>query len=271
MEYNKIEKIVVAPQIVIYKNLFKNSKELIEKLKNNSVESCFMDWKVWYGQGERRFSEFNKNREYKNEENKYLIEICDAFEFIKRDYFESFENEKGIWPSFIKDWSKVKEQKSNYEIDYFRYDLESVNKMKQDLLMDYHVDEFPMISDFKTRRHVITVNFYLNDDYEGGEICAYDSVSNKSYKYKPSIGDAVVMPSTEPFYHAVKSFKGSDRYFLRIFVDYQRDPDEHWVANYSIKSNDPTAEIEVIEGDYIKNSLQIIKIDSNEININDRL
>ena len=269
MEYNKIEKIVVAPQIVIYKNLFKNSKSLIEALQFYNEQSCFRDWKDWYGQGKRRFSNFNRNHKYNNKEEKYLIEICNAFEFIKKDYFNDFENEKGIWPSFIKNWSKVKEEKSDYEIDYFRYNIDSVNKINKDLLMDYHVDEFPMISDLKTRRHVITVNFYLNNDYDGGEICAYDSISNKSYKYKPETGDAVVMPSTEPFYHAVKFFKNADRYFLRLFVDYQRDSDEHWVVNYSLKSDNHLLEIEDIEANYIKNNLQLIKISSDEINVNE--
>jgi hypothetical protein len=269
MDYNKIEKIVVAPQIVIYKNLFKNSNALMESLKTYTPESCFLDWKDWYGQGQRRFSDFNRNYTYNNGEQEYLLEICDAFEFIKKDYFEQFGDEKGIWPSFIKDWSKVKEQKPEYEIDYFKYDLESVSKIKQELLMQYHVDEFPMISDFKTRRHVITVNFYLNDEYDGGEICAYDSISNKSYRYKPGIGDAVVMPSTEPFYHAVKCFEGADRYFLRIFVDYKRDPDEHWVANYSLQGDNPITEIENVESEYIKKDLQTIKISSQEVNVNE--
>ena len=87
--------------------------------------------------------------------------------------------------------------------------------------MDYHVDDYLTELDVQMMRHIATANLYLNNEYSGGEICVYDSISNKSYKYKPGPGELVIMPSTKPFYHAVKSFSGYDRYFLRSFFDYK--------------------------------------------------
>ena len=56
-----IEKLVVAPQIVIYKNIFKYSKELIDLLENDNMDSLFSPWREWYEQG------YRKNVEYIND------------------------------------------------------------------------------------------------------------------------------------------------------------------------------------------------------------
>jgi hypothetical protein len=266
-----MKKHVIAPQIVVYKNIFKNSKELINLLENDNKDLIFESWRDWYSQGHRKDAVFNKSMEPKNKNNEdsvkehlYLKEICDAVDFIKSDYFSDFEKEKGVWPSFITNWGKVKENTDNYYIDYFRYDHNKNHYGSDKMLMDYHVDEFPILNQIKTRRHVITINFYLNDEYDGGEICAYDSVSKKSYRYKPTPGDAVVMPSTEPFYHGVKEFKGHNRYFLRLFVDYEVDKDNVWTQKYSLNDNDTKNEIEKQEDEYVKKDLQLIVISSSE-------
>jgi hypothetical protein len=81
----------------------------------------------------------------------------------------------------------------------------------------------------------------------------YDSVSNKSYMYKPKPGDAVIMPSTSPFYHAVKNFYNSDRYFMRSFFSYQVNGID---LNYD--------QVEKEKDDYAKNNLQQINIFTTE-------
>lgn len=263
-----IKKIVIAPQIVVYKNIFKNSKNIIDLLSNDSNDSLFDSWRQWYNQGYRKDAKYNINDQISlndsprtSFEKKYLNEIALAVEFIRDDYFNQFEKNNGIWPSFIEDWSKLKSKQEMYYIDFFRYDVNSiVQEFNRDLMMEYHVDEFPVPNQIKPRRHVATINFYLNDEYSGGEICVYDSVSNKSYKYKPNPGDAVIMPSTEPFYHAVKFFENNDRYFLRAFIDYDITNDKEWSEQYSLDRSMAMSVTEKLEQEYIKNDKQIIKI-----------
>jgi hypothetical protein len=96
------------------------------------------------------------------------------------------------------------------------------------------------------------MNYYLNDNYSGGEICAYDSISDKSYQYKPKPGDVVVMPSTAPFYHAVKSFDEADRYFLRTFIDYPVNETSEDQYNWD--------EVQTKEEEFIKNNMQRTKV-----------
>lgn len=245
------EKIIVAPQIIIYKNLFKNSENLIKELEHDKDDSLFSKWETWYSQGYRKQATFNSKELLSSNEFIYLKEIYDNIDYIKKDYFEMFKGNNGIWPSFIKDWDHIIEQKDIVYIDYFKYNSRSQNHDKNLNAMDYHVDDFLLDSDSNGMRHVITINFYLNNSYSGGEICAYDSYSGKSYKYKPNPGDAVVMPSTAPFYHAVKDFD-SERYFLRSFVDYYVDGKNDWDELLKNQKN------------YVLNDMQIIKIESVE-------
>lgn len=257
------EKIIVAPQIVIYKNIFKHSEKLISLLANNSEDLKFSNWREWHKQGMRR--EVFIDREYLLEDNlknnkeelKILTNIFNIVNFINIDYFNEFGGSKGVWPSYITDWNIFEKPIDQMYIDYFRYDLkEAKNLKKENIMMEYHVDEFVNLNEFKPKRNVITINFYLNNDYDGGEICAYDFLSKKSYKYKPNPGDVVVMPSTHPFYHAVKSYQNSDRYFLRTFIDY--------VINNNEYNNFDWDKIKKEEQVFVENNLQQIKVFANE-------
>lgn len=254
-----LDKLIIAPQIVVYKNILKDSKNILSSL--NTEDSLFTGWQPWYEQGERAAALFDRS---KNEEG-YLKDIVNCVDLIKEDYFNDFEKEKGIWPSFIENWEELKLNKNLVDLDAFKYNSAKFNMYPiNEPLMEYHVDEFPIANQGKRKRHVVTINFYLNDDYKGGEICAYDSISNKAYKYKPLAGDAVVMPSTDPFYHAVKNFNGPDRYFLRSFIDYDVEENKEWIEKNQINQNDLVKQLNEDSEHYIKNHLQTISIDIKE-------
>jgi hypothetical protein len=266
--FEEIKKIIIAPQIVVYKKIFKHSQEIIELMQKDRSRSFFSNWSEWYGQGFRKDFDFNlletldvNEDETLLIEKDFIAEVNDCMKFIRADYLNEFKKEKGIWPSFIEDWEVLSDTNKKYWIDFFRYDVSKINARKDaNLLMDYHVDEFPIPGETKENRHVATVNFYLNDTYDGGEICVYDSISNNTYMYKPSAGDAVIMPSTEPFYHGVKPFSKTDRYFLRAFIDYKVNKDYEWVNKYSVQKDDSLLSGVSTEKDYVDKDLQIIKL-----------
>ena len=272
MNYTDIQKIVIAPQVVVYKNIFKHSKDMIDLLDSDNLESILDPWRDWYQQGQRRGMLFGKLKDVPNsstaiKEKEYLTEIYNITDFINKDYFNDFKK-SGTWPDFILDWDKMKSIENEIYIDYFKYEHEKekrFNRPPEQLLMDYHIDEFPLPGETKLRRHVATINFYLNDDYSDGDICVYDDVSKKSYRYKPMPGDAVIMPSTEPFYHAVKQYSSANRYFARTFLDYVSDSHISWESKYKLDLND-----NITEADYVGQDLQLIKISTDEIIINGR-
>jgi hypothetical protein len=271
LEFKDVKKIVVAPQIVVYRNIFSHSKEIIELLKENREPSFFNNWRDWYGQGFRRDADsslLNKIDPGKdanlNKEKEYILEVNRCMNFIRKDYLEQFDSKNGIWPSFIKDWDVLKNTGQKYWIDFFRYDVRAQGKVNPSgLIMEYHVDELPVPGETKISRHVATVNFYLNDEYSGGEICVYDSISENVYMYKPQPGDAVIMPSTEPFYHGVRPFAKHDRYFLRAFIDSEVEKEEEWKKKYELKINSLDLNDIRDEESYVKNDLQNISISTS--------
>lgn len=266
-DFSGIKKIVIAPQIVVYRNIFKHSKEIIDLMQQDREPSFFTNWYEWYGQGFRKDSDFNlldtldPNSEDLQLEKEFILEVNECMKFIREDYLNEFSGDNGIWPSFIEDWNSLIKSNQKYWIDFFRYDSTKINlKKHEDLLMEYHVDEFPIPGEQKSGRHVATVNFYLNDNYDGGEICVYDAISKNIYMYKPNPGDAVIMPSTEPFYHAVKPFQNNDRYFLRAFIDCKVNKASKWENQYAMHTDSSLLDGVTTEKDYVEKDLQIIKL-----------
>lgn len=77
----------------------------------------------------------------------------------------------------------------------------------------------------------ITINAYLNDDYEGGEITFYDNTLPHDHPgsgieplllYKPEPGDAVIFPSI--MLHSVMEITSGTRYGLNISAKESAQP-----------------------------------------------
>ena len=255
-----IEKLVISPQIVVYKNALSNSKSIIDMLESNDE----VKWQDWYENGWRSSVEFNR---LTGEESSPVKEICDAFDYVAKDYMKDYEGGEGTWPTFIRNWNNTNLNQNIYQVDFFKYSHLSFKNMKwdSDLLMGYHVDEFEVDGVFKKQKNIVTINFYLNDDYEGGEICAYNKDLDISYRYKPVAGDAVVMPSASPFFHAVKPFYLKDRYFLRLFITYNQGEDVE--NNYGEFYSEKHHVGHVGEKEFIDKDFQFLKVNIKEIEV----
>lgn len=254
-----MKKIVIVPQVVVYREAINFSDKVIELINSNSRYPIFGKWKKWYRQGKRMYSVLDKSLPEDNESYIMLEKIADSFQEVIVDYTNDFGSNRYVWPDFLKNWEQVEIFRDRYEIDFFRYSYKKLKKQynqETNLLLDYHVDEFDFNNIQDRQKNLITLNMYLNDNYDGGEICIYDAISKKIYKYKPKAGDIVIMPSGHPFYHAVKNFYKEDRYFCRIFVPYLDK-----VNDYDLNKKLLT------EKDLIKNDLQIIKISGKEIEV----
>jgi hypothetical protein len=255
-----IEKLVIAPQIIVYKNALSNSRSIIDMIESADE----VKWETWYENGWRSSVDFDKT---KGEESSPIQDICNAFDYVANDYMSDYSGDRGVWPTFIKNWDSTNLNQDNYKIDFFKYSHLSFENMKweSDLLMKYHVDEFDADGVFKKYKNIVTINFYLNDDYEGGEICAYNKDLNVSYRYKPVAGDAVVMPSASPFFHAVKPFYIKDRYFLRLFITY--DQGEDVANNYGDFYSEEHHVGHQAEKDFIDKDFQFLNVNIKEVEV----
>ena len=174
------------------------------------------------------FTENIINRNNNSEEYKNIISILNVFKIVFQDYLTEHKNCK-FWMPYINSF----DLNNNSWIDYFLTILKH-NKNDTDpsgaYTMGYHVDS----SDANIEpgfKHAVTVNIYLNDDYEDGRINFalnndLDSKKNKIdsiVSYKPKAGDIVVYPSIWPVAHAVTFPKKTDRYLINSILMWNYD------------------------------------------------
>lgn len=74
-----------------------------------------------------------------------------------------------------------------------------------------HVDQVPH------EIRVCTAIYYINDDYEGGEIV----FPEQGVEFKPRPGEVIVTPATDEFPHEVRPVTKGERYAVRCFYVFQ--------------------------------------------------
>lgn len=244
-----LEVIEIYPNILVYKNLFKDINESYKILKDSTIEQengIFNKWSDWSIFGKYLnpiFPGFNSTDKYGNVKNfeitnelqekqkNFIIEMIDNFNIATEDYIKRYNvdidlksisiNEEG---KEIPTWRWVGGVVAMYHIS---------NEIKE-YRMNYH-------SDYQREKHwapgykfVITCTIYYNDDYDGGEVDF--SMGNKLVKYKPEAGDVLVFPSGHPDYltedgspylHAVMPSYNNNKFFSRWhWQKYQKGTDE---------------------------------------------
>lgn len=85
----------------MYRNIFKNSQEIIDLLKSDREVSFFTPWYDWYGQGFRKDSDFNllETLDEKDDSNlalekELILQINECMKFIRQDYLDEFKEKK---------------------------------------------------------------------------------------------------------------------------------------------------------------------------------
>jgi hypothetical protein len=267
MKSYSINKLTVAPQIVVYKNLLSNASEILDVFKESQADttgnSFFKEWDEWspnYNTPGEILKvrvvdvslDINESDSDTVKKQKQVVsDIYEAFNLAKEDFLKDWAG-KGTWPNIIMDWS-TSDRKiwDNHEIDVLSYssipDPSIVHDPKDgvyNLPMNYHVDANPTDLHSQGTKLAITITMYLNDDYEGGEISFYNCDDDQMYNYKPRKGDVTVFPSFEPFYHGVLPMSGNKRYLIRAFLMYNYDGSDEW---HNEKSMHEEQEWEMLE------------------------
>jgi hypothetical protein len=88
--------------------------------------------------------------------------------------------------------------------------------------MQYHTDFVQEKSHMPGFKFHTTCLFYLNDNYEGGEINFAILNEDKTevlfhYEYKPKEGDLIIFPSGDPFFHGVNIVESGYKYIIRTY------------------------------------------------------
>ena len=258
MDLEFFNKHILMPQVVVYKNMFEK-KELnnflsilkkyendiknFEKTSGNNLvsnnhginpiyihenENPLKIWVPWYDYGKKTILT-NKNmpEEIKNLDFKFLYEfknkILKNFNIIFQDYKNEWSNQSD-WPNYLDDWNKLELG----EIEILKHNI----FLEREFIIEYHTDTpFARLNE-PGFIQFLTITFYINDNYQGGEIDFVSEKENKLITYKPQAGDVTVFPSGPPYWHAAKAAKGPEnKFFIRVFMSFNNLGDSDWFKN----------------------------------------
>jgi hypothetical protein len=192
-------------------------------------------WKDWYTFGSHvqipttraNFFQFPSKEQWeekviKDTKDKYCLEMSNIFYKTTEKYCKDLKIDLPEWFFDSCDIAKY-------------YEKSGISETKA---MSYHTDYEQAKHQEPGNKFAVTCLFYLNDNYEGGEISFRifnedHSVLLESIEYKPSEGDVVIFPSGDPrymkkdnFYHGVKIVDSGSKYLIRTYwkYGYEGDP-----------------------------------------------
>jgi hypothetical protein len=219
MEYSEI-----CPNVAIYRGVLQGVVELYSTIKESESDANgrfhLREWEKWsiFGKYSEEKNDPSENIEYgkRYDDEKHLSEeVYRAYNIAIDDYIKRYD-------------IHLPENSSLMSSSFCKYD-QNVDRMKNSYSMQYHCDYVLPEKDLPGPKFFLTCTTYINDDYEGGEIVFY--VNGDTFSHKPKAGDILVFPSSEPYYHGVKSITKGNKFFVRNFVTYRHEGSDEWLQN----------------------------------------
>jgi hypothetical protein len=184
------EKIVLAPGIVVYKNVFQDSDKLIAEAESYHWMQALPAASRYKKVGFPNYRDAHASIEFfydpNGTNNAETESIANSLMPCIDDYISMY----GI--------DVIESLKTSYQL--VRYNIGQT--------FAEHTDDVP------ENRRTISGVYYINDDYEGGEI-AYKYFG---LDYKPSKYDYIVFPSIWSYSHTAKTIISGTKYVLVHFI-----------------------------------------------------
>jgi hypothetical protein len=255
-----MNKTVICPNIVVYHNALENYSEVLDLVKESESLSekkyhlpPARQW-LMYGlitqvDGSMDTSVYTDDEESKKQKH-ILSSVHQVYETVCDDFFSNHMDTKDF-PEFVKNFNRKEDPSWRVSgISFLKYDIKDEDYYKNkahithNRTMGYHTDTKHYDIDSRGDKLIVTVTMYLNDEYDGGEICFLDTVTGKQYYYKPMPGDVTVFPSGEPYWHSVLPSYNADRYLARMFCLYNYPGSDEWLKNEATHGKEKWARME---------------------------
>jgi hypothetical protein len=188
----------LAPGIVIYSDVIDGHEDLISSIEEGMSSAQLLWHPAGIDGGE------NKNVRdtdsisvpFLNEVNEEFVSFVDAFnKSLSNIFYETiFKLEK--------DYMNI------YGIYFSDHDAYQILKYGKGQKFTNHIDDHP-----KYHRRISSV-YYINDDYEGGEI----NFPRFGISYKPKANELIVFPSTYVYNHSVSEVTSGTRYAVVSWI-----------------------------------------------------
>jgi hypothetical protein len=117
--------------------------------------------------------------------------ILDPIKYVTHTCLENYTENTGIKFGWLPDFYKIQ-------------------KYSTGAYMGPHVDSIDKTAD---KSPTISIVLYLNEDYEGGNIC----FPEQGLDIKPKAGSMIIFPSYPPYYHDPKPVTKGTKYMCPIF------------------------------------------------------
>jgi hypothetical protein len=244
-----LEAIEIYPNILVYKNMFKDISKSYKVLTDSLVESedrLFNPWTEWSIFGEYLnpitplfcmdgkyggLESIETKTEIEENQKQFGIEMMKNFHLVTQDYIKRYNLDV--------DLDLLSTDESGDLIPTWRWTGGTIGKYhisneEEKHGMRYHSDYMREQGAAPGYKFIITCTIYFNDDYEGGEIDF--AMGDKLIKYKPESGDLLVFPSGHPDYltegdkpylHGVMPSYNKNKFLARMYWQkYQKGTDE---------------------------------------------
>ena len=194
---NKIE---IAPGIMVYSDVMDNYKDFIPDLEDAmQSQTQGLEWRPPYIVRDGEHVVDNHIRSLDTfgidyEQSKALIDSPNT-------PFESFANILGN-RFFIAFDPIEKDYQNHYRITMESHDIYNILRYGKGHFFTNHVDDSQA---FHRRMSIV---YYANDNYTGGEI----TFERFGIEYKPKANEAIIFPSTYVYNHSVKPVTDGTRY-----------------------------------------------------------
>lgn len=189
----------IAPGIVLYDNVAQNA----EKLHLDIEEGMLSAGLVWMSAGVKE--DQDNNNDYINKESRDTLTIGVPYSSVIKDDYDNLSNAFFTTLSniFLESFDPVeKDYKSTYGFKTTWHDTHGILKYGVGQKFVNHIDDH-----ISYHRRMSTV-YYINDDYEGGEIL----FPRFNISVKPKANQMIVFPSTYTYNHSVLPVTEGTRY-----------------------------------------------------------
>lgn len=215
----------IYPGVIVYRNMLSDPEKayqiMVDSDANSKGRFFFKDWGPW-----AQFGTYTQNK--------------DEFELESAERGEMFDLEKGLFEEIATSYDRAIShyyKTTGIQIpEGARYSGQSwckyfrqVDILKNHMTMQYHTDYIISQAEMPGEKFHTTCTFYINDNYNGGDIEFY--VNGDVTNHKPKAGDLVIFPSTPPYFHGVKSIPDGNKFFIRNFIMVDYEGSEEWLEN----------------------------------------
>lgn len=196
-----MEKEEIAPGIFVYSNLIEDSNALIENIEDAiSSSNGAIAWSASY---------VNVGGEAKKDldiRDTYSISV--PYEENTIQGFRGYFNET-LQKIFFNAFNEVeRDYQNHFRINFTKHDSYQILKYGVGQKFVNHIDD----SEQNHRR--ISSIYYINDDYEGGELL----FPRFGITYKPKANQAIFFPSTYVYNHSVNPVISGTRYAVVSWI-----------------------------------------------------